>query len=66
MSIPKSFSQNASQYLPAPDASWIGTSHEVVKWSVVSSMGKKKTGWPFLEGFLSDGVQDIHLFTDYR
>jgi|GEM_PF-859731 len=29
-------------------------------------MTKKKTGWPFLEGFIDDGKQEIHLFTDYR
>ena len=29
-------------------------------------MTKRKTGWPFQEGFLNDGVQDLHLFTDYR
>jgi hypothetical protein len=29
-------------------------------------MGKKKTGWPFQNGFLNDGAQEIHLFTDYR
>ncbi|MGS4985996.1 hypothetical protein [Pseudosulfitobacter sp. RP-4] len=29
-------------------------------------MGKKKTGWPFQEGFLNDGTREIHLFTDYR
>lgn len=29
-------------------------------------MTKKKTGWPFQEGFLNDGTQEIHLFTDYR
>jgi hypothetical protein len=29
-------------------------------------MAKRKTGWPFQEGFLNDGKQEIHLFTDYR
>tara|TARA_R110002126_G_scaffold282327_1_gene430652 strand:- start:223 stop:423 length:201 start_codon:yes stop_codon:yes gene_type:complete len=29
-------------------------------------MSSKKTGWPFQEGFLNDGAQEIHLFTDYR
>lgn len=29
-------------------------------------MAKRKTGWPFQEGFLNDGSQEIHLFTDYR
>ena len=29
-------------------------------------MAKRKTGWPFQEGFLIDGTQEIHLFTDYR
>jgi hypothetical protein len=29
-------------------------------------MAKRKTGWPFQEGFLNDGAQEIHLFTDYR
>lgn len=29
-------------------------------------MGKKKSGWPFQEGFIIDGAQEIHLFTDYR
>ena len=27
---------------------------------------KRKTGWPFQEGFLNAGTQEIHLFTDYR
>lgn len=29
-------------------------------------MAKRKTGWPFQEGFLQDGTREIHLFTDYR
>ncbi len=29
-------------------------------------MAKRKTGWPFQEGFLNDGAEEIHLFTDYR
>ena len=29
-------------------------------------MAKRKTGWPFQEGFLNAGTQEIHLFTDYR
>ena len=29
-------------------------------------MSKRKTGWPFQEGFLNAGTQEIHLFTDYR
>jgi hypothetical protein len=29
-------------------------------------MAKRKTGWPFQEGFLNDSMQEIHLFTDYR
>lgn len=29
-------------------------------------MAKRKTGWPFQEGFLNDGTQEVHLFTDYR
>ncbi|AMY71579.1 hypothetical protein [Frigidibacter mobilis] len=29
-------------------------------------MAKRKTGWPFQDGFLNDGTQEIHLFTDYR
>ncbi|AYE88183.1 hypothetical protein ACFSDD_27045 [Salipiger marinus] len=29
-------------------------------------MTKRKTGWPFQEGFLNAGTQEIHLFTDYR
>ena len=29
-------------------------------------MARRKTGWPFQEGFLNDGAQDLHLFTDYR
>ena len=33
---------------------------------VVFFMVKRKTGWPFLEGYLNDGKQEIHLFTDYR
>jgi hypothetical protein len=28
-------------------------------------MAKRKTGWPFQEGFLNEGSQEIHLFTDY-
>ena len=29
-------------------------------------MRKKKTGWPFQEGFIIDGTQETHVFTDYR
>lgn len=29
-------------------------------------MVKKKTGWPFQEGFIIDGTQETHVFTDYR
>ena len=29
-------------------------------------MTKRKTGWPFQEGFIIDGTQEIHVFTDYR
>lgn len=29
-------------------------------------MSKKKTGWPFQEGYLSGSDDDIHIFTDYR
>lgn len=29
-------------------------------------MNKKQIGWPFQEGYGSDGTQEIHLFTDYR
>ncbi len=29
-------------------------------------MGKKKTGWPFQDGFLKVGKRELHLFTDYR
>ena len=29
-------------------------------------MLKKLFGTPFAEGFLNDGTQEIHLFTDYR
>ena len=29
-------------------------------------MGKRKTGWPFQDGFMNDGAQELHLFTDYR
>ncbi|QIE48180.1 hypothetical protein G5B38_21490 (plasmid) [Pseudohalocynthiibacter aestuariivivens] len=29
-------------------------------------MGKRKIAWPFKEGFLNDGTQEFHLFTDYR
>ena len=29
-------------------------------------MTKRKTGWPFQEGFLNAGTQEIHLFTYYR
>lgn len=27
---------------------------------------KRKTGWPFQEGFIIDGIQETHVFTDYR
>lgn len=29
-------------------------------------MDKRKTAWPFQEGFLNDSGQEIHFFTDYR
>ena len=29
-------------------------------------MAKRMTGWPFLEGFIIDGTQETHVFTDYR
>ena len=29
-------------------------------------MAKRKTGWPFQEGFLHDGTTETHVFTDYR
>jgi hypothetical protein len=29
-------------------------------------MSKKHTGWPFQEGFINDGTQESHVFTDYR
>jgi len=29
-------------------------------------MDKRKTGWPFQEGFLRNDTREIHLFTDYR
>ncbi|WP_420415750.1 hypothetical protein [Marinovum algicola] len=29
-------------------------------------MAKRKTGWPFQEGFIIDGTQETHVFTDYR
>ncbi|MDA7430616.1 hypothetical protein PGB28_19310 [Primorskyibacter aestuariivivens] len=29
-------------------------------------MAKRKIGWPFQEGFIIDGMQELHLFTDYR
>lgn len=29
-------------------------------------MTKRKTGWPFQEGFIIDGTQETHVFTDYR
>ncbi|SEQ94153.1 hypothetical protein [Thalassovita taeanensis] len=29
-------------------------------------MAKRKTGWPFQEGFIIEGTQEIHVFTDYR
>lgn len=29
-------------------------------------MSKRKTGWPFQEGFLNTDTQELHLFTDYR
>lgn len=29
-------------------------------------MVKRKTGWPFQEGFIIDGTQETHVFTDYR
>ncbi len=29
-------------------------------------MSKRTTGWPFQEGFIIDGTQETHVFTDYR
>jgi hypothetical protein len=29
-------------------------------------MAKRKTGWPFQEGFIIDGTTETHVFTDYR
>lgn len=29
-------------------------------------MVKRKTGWPFQEGFIIDGTHETHVFTDYR
>ncbi len=29
-------------------------------------MSKKQTGWPFQEGYVSNGVSETHVFTDYR
>ncbi len=29
-------------------------------------MAKRKTGWPFQEGFIIDGTQETHVCTDYR
>ncbi len=29
-------------------------------------MAKRKTGWPFQEGFIIDGTNETHVFTDYR
>ena len=29
-------------------------------------MRKKKTGWPFQEGYLCDDTRETHVFTDYR
>ncbi len=29
-------------------------------------MAKRKTGWPFQEGFIIDGTDETHVFTDYR
>lgn len=29
-------------------------------------MAKRKTGWPFQEGFIIDGMNETHVFTDYR
>ncbi|AVW93684.1 hypothetical protein DA792_21905 (plasmid) [Celeribacter baekdonensis] len=29
-------------------------------------MTKRKTGCPFQEGFIIDGTQKTHVFTDYR
>ncbi len=30
------------------------------------SKGKKKTGWPFQEGFISERHNETHVFTDFR
>ncbi|MCE8510909.1 hypothetical protein KBY28_20860 [Ruegeria pomeroyi] len=29
-------------------------------------MAKRKTGWPFQEGFILERTQETHVFTDYR
>lgn len=29
-------------------------------------MATRKTGWPFQEGIIIDGMQETHVFTDYR
>jgi len=29
-------------------------------------MTKKQTGWPIQEGYVLDGAQETHVFTDYR
>ncbi|MDE4176402.1 hypothetical protein SAMN04488045_3789 [Thalassococcus halodurans] len=29
-------------------------------------MIKKKTAWPFQEGFIINGTAETHVFTDYR
>ena len=29
-------------------------------------MAKKKTAWPFQEGFIINGTAETHVFTDYR
>lgn len=29
-------------------------------------MVKKKTGWPLHEGYVANGLHEIHVFTDYK
>ena len=29
-------------------------------------VNSRQLGWPFQEGFVKDGTQEVHVFTDYR
>ena len=38
----------------------------LVVFDGIDFVAKKQTGWPFQEGFVDDGTQEVHVFTDYR